>query len=377
MQPEAEPLRSLPLHGLHLEAGATFAPFAGHAMPMHYRPGVLTEHLHTRSHAGLFDVSHMGQVILRPRGTMADTLAAIEAMMPVDAHGLAVGRQRYGLLTNEAGGIEDDLMIARREDALHVVVNASRKADDMAHMTRYLGATTDVVAVGDRCLLAVQGPMAAAAVAVLLPGTGAMRFMDFAALSWQGAEVWVSRSGYTGEDGFEISVPGARAEVFATALLAQNGVAWIGLGARDSLRLEAGLCLYGQDIDAATSPVEAGLTFAIAPARRAGRARAGGFPGAARVLAEMASGPSRLRVGLRPDGRAPMRAGTLLFTPEGDAVGRVTSGGFGPSLDAPLAMGYGARHLSAPGTALMGEVRGKRLPVTVVPLPFLPPGFKR
>ncbi len=370
-------LKRLGLHELHAELGARMVPFAGYEMPVQYPAGVMAEHLHTRAHAGLFDVSHMGQVILRPTSEMDALMLAFERLMPVDAVGLALGRQRYGLLTNDRGGIIDDLMFTNRDDHLLVIVNASRKAGDIAHMTSRLGAEAEVIPVTGRALLALQGPAAEAALSALIPGAAAMRFMDAAVLQWQGADLWISRSGYTGEDGYEISVPDAQAEAFARALLSQPEVMPIGLGARDSLRLEAGLCLYGHDIDEGTSPVEAGLTWAIQKVRRTGGERAGGFPGETRILQELAEGPERLRVGLRPDGRAPMREGTALFAPDDTPIGDVTSGGFGPSVGAPIAMGYVARAFAAPGTALEGEVRGRHLPLTVSPLPFVPNRFKR
>ncbi len=373
----AEELHRLGLHDLHVARGGKIVPFAGYEMPVQYAPGVMKEHLHTRSAAGLFDVSHMGQVILRPRGTYEATALAFEAMMPVDVLGVAVGRQRYGLFTNETGGILDDLMFANRGNHLFVVVNAACKAQDIAHLQAHLAVTTEVIPVTDRALLALQGPLAEAVLARLVPGVVAMRFMDSLVLSWQGSELWISRSGYTGEDGFEISIPNAQAETFATALLEQPEVMLIGLGARDSLRLEAGLCLYGHDIDKTTSPVEAGLTWAIQKARREGGARAGGFPGEDRIMYELANGPDRKRVGLRPEGRAPMREGTALFAPDATPLGSVTSGGFGPSIEAPIAMGYVAAAFAALGAALMGDVRGKHLPVAVTELPFQPTTYKR
>ena len=365
-------LKLLGLHDLHVNLGGKMVPFAGYDMPVQYPAGVMKEHLHTRSAAGLFDVSHMGQVILRPKGSMEALCLGFEAMMPVDVLGLAEGRQRYGLFTNATGGILDDLMFANRGDHLFVVVNAACKATDIAHMQAQL---SDVAAVEplDRALLALQGPQAEAAMARIARGVTAMRFMDVAVFD----DLWVSRSGYTGEDGFEISVPQARAEALALALLEMPEVMPIGLGARDSLRLEAGLCLYGHDITDKTSPVEAGLTWAIPKVRRAGGARAGGFPGATRILLELAEGPERQRVGLRPETRAPMREGTALFDPDGTPLGEVTSGGFGPSVAAPIAMGYVAASLATPGTRLEGDVRGKRLPVTVCPLPFHPTTYKR
>jgi aminomethyltransferase len=365
-------LLHLGLEALHEELGGKMVPFAGYRMPVQYPDGVLKEHLHTRAAAGLFDVSHMGQVILRPKAGMEALKLAFEALMPVDVLGLAEGRQRYGLFTNDQGGILDDLMFTNRGDHLYVVVNAACKAADIAHMTAMMPGVS-VEPVTDRALLALQGPGAEAALEAVLPGVAVMRFMDHRVIG----DIWVSRSGYTGEDGFEVSVPEAQAEAFARKLLARPGVAPIGLGARDSLRLEAGLCLYGHDIDTTTSPVEANLNWAIQKARRAGGAREGGFPGAARILKELAEGPERLRVGLRPEGRAPMREGVELFAEDGTPVGSVTSGGFGPSVNAPIAMGYVARSHASIGTTLLGEVRGKRLPVTVSELPFHPTTYKR
>jgi len=365
-------LKQLGLHDLHISLGGKMVPFAGYDMPVQYPAGVMKEHLHTRSAAGLFDVSHMGQVILRPRGSMEALVAAFEGLMPVDVSGLAEGRQRYGMFTNDTGGILDDLMFANRGDHLFVVVNAACKAADVAHMQAHLSDVAEVQPL-DRALLALQGPQACAALARIAPGVAAMRFMDVAVFG----DLWVSRSGYTGEDGYEISVPQAGALALAQALLAMPEVMPIGLGARDSLRLEAGLCLYGHDITDKTSPVEAGLTWAIQKVRRAGGARAGGFPGAARIQHELDHGPQRLRVGLRPETRAPMREGTTLFDPDGTPLGEVTSGGFGPSVGAPIAMGYVAASHAAPGTRLTGDVRGKRLPVSTCPLPFHPTTYKR
>ena len=369
-------LLQLGLHDLHVALGGKMVPFAGYDMPVHYPAGVLKEHLHTRTEAGLFDVSHMGQVILRPKGTLAETALALESLMPVDVLGLAVGRQRYGMFTDASGGILDDLMFANRGDHFFVVVNAACKAADIAHMKAQLSGACDVIPVVDRGLLALQGPKAEAALSRLVPGAAAMRFMDVAFLDWRGVQLWVSRSGYTGEDGYEISVPAARLQEFAEELLQQPEVMPIGLGARDSLRLEAGLCLYGHDIDRTTSPVEAGLTWAVQKARRAGGEREGGFPGAERILHELAHGPARRRVGLRPEGRAPMREGTPLFDGPRQ-IGTITSGGFGPSVAAPIAMGYVEARAAKPGTTLMAELRGKLLPVTVSPMPFHPTTYKR
>ncbi|GJD49319.1 Aminomethyltransferase [Methylobacterium crusticola] len=376
-------LRETPLHGLHRDAGARMVPFAGYAMPLQYPLGLLKEHLHTRQAAGLFDVSHMGQIAVRPRsGAMADAARALETVLPVDVLGLAPGRQRYGLLTSQAGGILDDLMLAHLGDHYLLVVNAANKASDLAHLLDAVGQDCEVEAL-DRALIALQGPGAEAALARLVPEAGAMRFMDARRVTVgdgeAAREAVVVRSGYTGEDGFEIALPADAAVAFTRALLADAGVRPAGLGARDSLRLEAGLCLHGSDIDPGTTPAEAGLAWAIPKVRRRGGAREGGFPGAARILQEIAEGPARLRVGLRPEGRTPVRAGAALFPDEAAAepVGAVTSGGFGPSLEAPVAMGYLPAALAVPGTRLFAEVRGQRLPVAVAGLPFRPAGFKR
>ncbi|MDF1803238.1 glycine cleavage system aminomethyltransferase GcvT [Thalassovita sp.] len=371
-------LNSLPLDGLHRELGAKMVPFAGYEMPVQYAAGVMQEHLHTRSAAGLFDVSHMGQVILRGADYAAAALA-LETLVPVNIAGLGLNRQRYGIFTNDQGGILDDLMLANRGDHLFVVVNAACKDADIAHLRVNLPAEITIEVIEDRALLALQGPASEAALARLNPAVADMKFMDVATVDLCGAQCWVSRSGYTGEDGYEISVPAPQAEELARMLLADDSVMPIGLGARDSLRLEGGLCLYGHDIDTGTTPVEAGLTWAIQKIRRTGGARAGGFPGADRILTELDKGALRSRVGLRPEGRAPMREGVQLFADAdgGDPVGHVTSGGFGPSVGGPVAMGYVPADLSAPGTLLYGEVRGKRLPVQVAALPFIPANFKR
>ena len=363
-------MEQTPLHALHKDLGAKMVPFAGYEMPIQYPLGVLGEHNHTRSAAGLFDVSHMGQVRLSGAGW--ETVAhAFESLVPQDVLGLADGRQRYGFFTNADGGIEDDLMFARQGDDLLVVVNAACKGADLQRMGKLAGV--DVTHLTGQALLALQGPQAGDVLARLDPRAASSRFMDLFPIEIDGVAGWASRSGYTGEDGFEISVPNAEAEKVARSLLAQDEVVPVGLGARDSLRLEAGLCLYGQDIDAQTSPAAAGLAWAIQKARRPGGARPGGFPGADRVLTE----PERRRVGLRPEGRAPMRAGTELFATDGTPVGRVTSGGFGPSVEGPVAMGYVLTSHASEGTQLMGEVRGKRLPVRVARLPFVQLRFKR
>jgi aminomethyltransferase len=359
------------LFDLHQEIGAKMVPFAGYAMPVQYPLGVMGEHNWTREKAGLFDVSHMGQVILRG----ADAAAALETLVPVDVIGLAEGRQRYGMFTNAQGGILDDLMIANRGDHLFLVVNAACKDADIAHMQANL---TDVeIDVIDRALLAIQGPLAEAALAQLVPGVAEMRFMDVAILPSDFGELWISRSGYSGEDGYEVSVEPAQVEAFARAMLALDEVAPIGLGARDSLRLEAGLCLYGSDLDETTTPVEADLRWAIQKVRRNGGARAGGFAGADVVLQQFEDGAARKRVGLLPDGRAPMRAGVTLHSEDGTQIGVVTSGAFGPSLGKPVAMGYVGSDFAAIDTQIFGEVRGKMLPVTVAAMPFRTAGYKR
>ncbi|GAW33073.1 aminomethyltransferase [Roseovarius sp. A-2] len=371
-------LEITPLNALHRELGARMVPFAGYDMPVQYPMGVMKEHLHCRARAGLFDVSHMGQVILRAPGGHAEVARAMEALVPVDLLGLGVMRQRYGFFTNEAGGILDDLMLANRGDHMFVVVNAACKADDIAHMRAGLSGV-EVEAITDRALLALQGPDAEAVLETVAPGVAAMRFMDVGIIDTDFGDLWISRSGYTGEDGYEISMTEDQAEPLARALLEHEAVEPIGLGARDSLRLEAGLCLYGHDIDTTTSPVEASLNWAIQKVRRAGGDRAGGFPGAARILEEMQTGAERTRVGLRPEGRAPMREGTPLFAAAegGDPVGHVTSGAFGPTIEGPMSMGYVPCDMAAEGVEMFGEVRGKRLPVRVAKLPFTPANFKR
>lgn len=366
-----------PLYELHVELGAKMVPFAGYSMPVQYPLGVMKEHEHTRARAGLFDVSHMGQVILRGADYFG-VAGAFEALVPMDVVGLAVDRQRYGFFTNAAGGITDDLMFANRGDHLFVVVNAACKAADIAHMRASLTGV-EVVEITDRALLALQGPGAEAVLAGLDARAADMAFMDVATLDLAGAECWVSRSGYTGEDGYEISVPEDQAEALARALLAHEDVEPIGLGARDSLRLEAGLCLYGHDIDCSTTPAQAALLWAIQKVRRTGGARAGGFTGADVILAEIAAGAPCKRVGLRPQGRAPMREGVPLFAAleGGEAIGQITSGGFGPSVGGPVAMGYVPSELAAPDTTVYGELRGKRLPLIVTKMPFTPANFKR
>ncbi len=373
MTESAADLKRTPLHALHEELGARLVPFTGYAMPVQYKTGILAEHAHTREAAGLFDVSHMGQVRLAGEAAAA----ALERLVPVDVLGLEAGKQRYALFTNEAGGILDDLMITNAGDHLFVVVNAARKDHDLDHMRRHLAGDCEVVHLDDRALLALQGPKAAAVMARLAPDTAELVFMTGRRMDVDGVECFVTRSGYTGEDGFEISVPADRSEALARRLLAEEEVAPIGLGARDSLRLEAGLCLYGHDIDETTTPVEAALRWALSKARRPEGARPGGYPGAEAIFAHLADGPPRRRVGLRPEGRAPVREGAELTDEEGRSVGRVTSGGFGPSVGGPVAMGYVDTGLTGAGTRLQALVRGKAQPVEVSRLPFVESRFFR
>ncbi|WEZ83390.1 glycine cleavage system aminomethyltransferase GcvT [Rhizobium sp. 32-5/1] len=374
------PLKQTPLHDLHLSLGARMVPFAGYEMPVQYPAGVMKEHLFTRACAGLFDVSHMGQITIRPKsGPIEDAALALERIVPVDVLGLAEGRQRYGLFTNQTGGILDDLMIANRGDHLFLVVNASCKEADFAHLKAHLGESCDVEMLEDRALIALQGPHAECVLAELWADVATMRFMDVAEAALHDVPCIISRSGYTGEDGFEISIPASHAADVTRRILEHPDVMPIGLGARDSLRLEAGLCLYGNDIDTGTTPVEAALEWALQKVRRTGGARAGGFPGSDRILADFATGAARRRVGLKPEGRAPVRGGVSLFAdPDGNTpVGTVTSGGFGPSVDGPVAMGYVDQAHTAVGTKLYAEVRGKYLPVAVSALPFITPTYKR
>jgi len=373
-------LQRTPLHALNLELGAKMVPFAGYEMPLQYPAGLMAEHLHTRSKAGLFDVSHMGQIRIAARsGDVRDAALALESLIPADYVGLAKGRQRYGFLTNDAAGILDDLMVANMGDDLFVVVNASCKEQDTALIEAALSDRCIVTRQFDRALMALQGPEAQDALAPLCPVAAEMRFMDVIETELAGVPVTLSRSGYTGEDGYEIGCAAADAETVARALLAQPQVLPIGLGARDSLRLEAGLCLYGNDIDTTTTPIEASLAWAIQKARREGGSREGGYPGAEIVLRQACEGVSRKRVGLMAEGRAPVRAGAKLFADaEGQKeVGLVTSGAFGPTVQAPVAMGYVATDYADNDTALFAELRGKFVPVHVRAMPFVAPGFKR
>ncbi|MDX2204843.1 MAG: glycine cleavage system aminomethyltransferase GcvT [Hyphomicrobiaceae bacterium] len=362
------PLSRTPLFDLHVRLGAKMVPFAGYEMPVNYPAGILKEHLHTRAQAGLFDVSHMGQAML-DGPDYASLAAALEALVPADVLNLKPGQQRYSQLLNEEGGIIDDLMLTRTADGagIYLVVNASRKDVDFAHIAARLPAGVTLNPMPGRALLALQGPSASAILGALCPEAGAMPFMTGLRARIGGLDGHVSRSGYTGEDGYEISVASGDAPALAELLLAQAGVMPIGLGARDSLRLEAGLCLYGHDIDETTSPIEAGLAWSIQKRRRS----EGGFPGADRIRRELEKGPARKRVGLKPDGRAPAREGTAVCALLGGSIGIVTSGGFGPSVDGPVAMGYLAADYAAPGTPVSLMVRGKALSASVVAMPFV------
>ena len=374
------PLKRTPLHALHVSLGAKMVPFAGYEMPVQFAEGVLREHLHTRASVGLFDVSHMGQIALRAKsGRVEEAALSLERLVPQDIVAVAPGRQRYAQFTNEDGGILDDLMVANFGDHLFLVVNAACKDADEAHLREKLSDVCVIEPLADRALLALQGPRAEAVLAKYSAGAPAMKFMDAGPRKVASFDCFVSRSGYTGEDGFEISVPAEHAEQLATLLLTDSDVLPIGLGARDSLRLEAGLCLYGHDIDATTTPVEGALEWSIQRSRRAGGARAGGFPGAARVLQQLGRGAPRRRVGLKPEGRAPVREGAPLFADATSStrIGAVTSGGFGPSLNSPVAMGYLPIALASIGTQVFAEVRGQRLPLRVAATPFVPNTYKR
>ncbi|MDQ3560372.1 MAG: glycine cleavage system aminomethyltransferase GcvT [Pseudomonadota bacterium] len=378
MAADTEPgeLQRTPLHDLHVEIGGRMVPFAGYSMPVQYE-GILAEHRWTREHAGLFDVSHMGQALLT--GPDHDTTArALEALIPADILGLRPGRQRYSQLTSENGGILDDLMVTRpaapeEDGTLLLVVNAGTKETDYAHLAAGLGGPVRLLVEDGLALLALQGPKAADVLKRLAPEVAELAFMSARRTKIAGVEAHVSRSGYTGEDGFEISVDDKHAADLWRLLIDQPEVKPIGLGARDSLRLEAGLCLHGHDIDATTSPVEAGLAWSIQKRRR----QEGGFPGAERILRELSEGPSRKRGGIRPEGRAPIREGAELFGPGGTPIGKVTSGGFGPTLNAPVAMGYVAAPYAEPGTKIVVSSRRGEEPAEIAPLPFIPPRYVR
>jgi aminomethyltransferase len=372
-----QPLQRTPLYAQHVALGAKMVPFAGYAMPVQYPLGILKEHLHTREQAGLFDVSHMGQAFLIGPDHAA-TAAALEALVPADILDLKPGQQRYTQLLTDAGGIIDDMMVTRSmseddDGRLFLIVNASRKDVDYAHIAARLPKNVRLEPAPDRALLAVQGPAAAQILASRCPQASRLSFMTATSARIGEFDCHISRSGYTGEDGFEISVPAANAERLWQVLLRASELRPIGLGARDSLRLEAGLCLYGHDIDETTSPIEAGLAWSIQKRRRS----AGGFPGAKRIQDELAHGPKRRRVGIRPDGRAPAREGTEVLSPQGERVGIVTSGGFGPSVNGPIAMGYVHSAYAQVGTPVSLMVRGKALSAAVAPLPFVPHRYAR
>jgi aminomethyltransferase len=374
------PLKHTPLYALHVALGGKMVPFAGYEMPVQFPAGVLKEHLHTRASCGLFDVSHMGQIRLTAKsGRNEGAALSLERLVPQDVVALAPGRQRYAQFTDDAGGILDDLMVANFGSHLFLVVNGACKEDDEAHLRERLSDLCLIEPLADRALLALQGPKAAAVLTKLGADVSAMRFMDAGPHQVAGLDCFVSRSGYTGEDGFEISVSAGHAEQLAKLLLADTDVLPIGLGARDSLRLEAGLCLYGHDIDTTTTPVEAALEWSIQKSRRHGGARAGGFAGAEMILSQLANGAPRRRVGLRPEGRAPVREGAPLFADDTSPlqIGSVTSGGFGASLNAPVAMGYLPAAFARLDTRLFAEVRGQRLPLRVTATPFVPNTYKR
>jgi len=360
-------LARTPLYDLHLELGARMVAFAGYHMPVQYEHGIMHEHQHTRSAAGLFDVSHMGQV----RVGGGEAAAALEALAPMNVVDLGVGHMRYGVFTDDNGGVLDDFLVTNAGEYLFVVVNAACKEDDIRRMRDAMGVRCGIEELEDQALLALQGPAASAVLGTLTAGLEDLVFMTSTEAEVAGIRCGVARSGYTGEDGFEISVPAADAERLARKLLAHDAVEAIGLGARDSLRLEAGLCLYGQDLSRDTTPVEAGLVWTIGKARRAGGARAGGFPGEQRIFEQLAGGAPRSLVGLRPTGRAPVRPGAELVDAGGESIGRVTSGGFGPTVGGPVAMGYVGRDYSSAGSIVQAVVRGRQLQTEVVPLPFV------
>ena len=374
----AQALRKTPLYDLHRDLGAKLTEFAGYEMPVQYGLGILSEHQHTRAKAGLFDVSHMGQVILRGR-SYQETALALEKLLPTDVLGLEVGRQRYGLLTTNSGGILDDLMFSNRGDHIFIVLNAACKNSDIKHLKSLLEPEILVEEVLNRALIALQGPASETVLGELNPQVKNMKFMDVETLLVSGVECWISRSGYTGEDGFEISIPAADAEPVTRSILSNENVEFIGLGARDSLRLEAGLCLYGHDINQATTPVEASLTWAIQKVRRANGERAGGFIGSKIILKQLDEGTERKRVGFLPQTRAPMREGVEVFETESseDTIGKITSGGYGPTVGYPVAMGYIDSKYTHNKNNFFGELRGKRVPVKVSKIPFVPLNFKR
>jgi len=368
-----EQLHKTPLYNLHVELGAKMVPFAGYSMPVQYPSGVLKEHAHTRTQAGLFDVSHMGQVRL----SGPDVQSVFESIVPIDVVDLGLSCQRYAVFTDENGGVLDDLMVTNNGDHLYVVVNAACKEQDIAHMRKHLAGKCEIEVLDDRALLALQGPAAVTVMARFAPECAKMVFMDTGKVTLAGVECYISRSGYTGEDGYEISVPNSHAEELARLLLAQPEVAPIGLGARDSLRLEAGLCLYGHDMDPNTTPVEASIAWALSKPRRADGARPGGYPGAEIILRQLADGVGKKRVGLLVKDRMPVREGAEVVNAEGKVIGRVTSGGFGATLGGPVAMGYVETEYAKVGTALNAIVRGKPVAIEVAKTPFVPQRYFR
>ncbi|MDR7271957.1 aminomethyltransferase [Pelomonas saccharophila] len=366
-------LLQTPLHALHVELGAKMVPFAGYDMPVQYPAGVMAEHKHTRAAAGLFDVSHMGQVRL----VGADAAAALETLVPVDIVDLGLFKQRYALFTNEQGGLLDDLMVCKRPDDLFVVVNAGCKKQDIAHMRKHIGSRCEVISVPERALLALQGPQAVDVLSRLNPEVAKLTFMTGGFFKLDGIDTFLTRSGYTGEDGYEISVHQDDAVALARKLLAHAEVKPIGLGARDSLRLEAGLCLYGHDINETTTPVEASITWAIQKVRRAGGARAGGYPGAAVIDEQLANGAARKRVGLVGKERMPVREGAKIVSADGTEIGVVTSGTLGPTVNQPVALAYLDKAHTAVGTEVFALVRDKRTPMVVSSTPFTPNRYYR
>ncbi len=383
---QTDELKLTPLNDLHQSLGGKMVPFAGYSLPVQYALGVMKEHLWVREAAGLFDVSHMGQVWLRPKAgeSLEQVCLALESLVPQDILGLKPGRQRYAFFTNEAGGLRDDMMVAKTHDedgndALFLVVNGACKDADLAHMQAQIGDALDIEMMDNRALMALQGPTAEAALAAHYPEVAALTFMQVGWFDGPLGKVFISRSGYSGEDGFEISVAGDQAEALARALLADDSVEAIGLGARDSLRLEAGLCLYGNDLDPETSPVEADLVWAMQKARKTGGAREGGYPGWSTIAPQLAAGPSIKRVGLQPASRAPLRPPAELYADEAlsQPIGRVTSGGFGPSAQSPVAMGYVDASFAEPGKAIFAKQRNKAMALSVASLPFVAQRYKR
>ncbi|NCX28907.1 MAG: glycine cleavage system aminomethyltransferase GcvT [Rhodobacterales bacterium] len=374
----AQALKRTPLYELHCELGAKLTEFAGYEMPVQYSLGILGEHQHTRTKAGLFDVSHMGQIILRG-SSYQETALAFERAIPMDVLGLKVGRQRYGFLTTDGGGILDDLMFSNRKDHIFAVLNAACKDSDIVHLRTLLEPEISIEVIENRALIALQGPASETVLSEFNSQISAMKFMDIETLSIAGAECWISRSGYTGEDGFEISIPSSAAEAITRSILSKQEVEFVGLGARDSLRLEAGLCLYGHDIDEDTTPVEASLTWAIQKARRTNGERANGFLGDDIITQQLDTGTYRKRVGFLPQTRAPMREGVEIYETESskEVIGKITSGGYGPTVGHPVAMGYINSEYVDSNDNLFGELRGKRVPVKIAKLPFVPLNFKR